>query len=365
MFKIPMVNMQAWHVSIQNELEQAALTVLRSGQFVSGAEMAAFEKEAACYLGSPYAVSCANGTDALVLALLATGIGKGDEVITTPFSFFATTEAIMRVGATPVFVDIDYKTFNLDPALVSSAISENTKAVLVVHLFGLPAELGALTAITEKYGLLLIEDCAQAFGASYQHKKVGAVGHVGCFSFFPSKNLGGFGDGGLITTASAAIADQLKQLRNHGSRLRYYHESVGYNSRLDEIQAALLRIKLKHINHYNHQRRQVAQWYKEFLAEAPLVLPSSKDESSHTYNQFTVLVTDHRDALQKQLEKQGIASSVFYPMPLYRQPVFKGKSGPLTVCEKVCEQCLSLPVFPGMVVEKVKALSEAVFEILG
>ncbi|WP_330924462.1 DegT/DnrJ/EryC1/StrS family aminotransferase [Candidatus Sororendozoicomonas aggregata] len=364
MLKVPMVDTQAWHAPVQDELEQAALRVLRSGQFISGAEVAAFEQESACYLGSPYAVSCANGTDALVLALLTAGIGNGDEVITTPFSFFATTEAILRVGATPVFVDIDHKTFNLDPALIPPAISAKTKAVLVVHLFGLPAELDALTVITEKYGLLLIEDCAQAFGASYQEKKVGAFGHIGCFSFFPSKNLGGFGDGGLITTGSAAIADQLKQLRNHGSRLSYYHESVGYNSRLDEVQAALLRVKLKHINHYNHQRRQVAQWYKEYLSEAPLVLPSGNDENTHTYNQFTVLVPDHRDAVQKQLEKQSIASRVFYPTPLYRQPVLSNASRPLPVCEKVCEQCLSLPIFPGMVAEKVKALSAILLEIL-
>ena len=361
---IPMVNTVAWHASIQTELEEAALTVLRSGRFIMGSELAEFEHEVASYLGCQYAIGCANGTDALVLALKAADIGEGDEVITTPFSFFATAEAIAIVGAKPVFVDIDSCSFNLDPALIENALSVKTRAVLAVHIFGCPADIDAICQVCERHKLLLIEDCAQSFGAKYRKQKTGSFGLMGCFSFFPSKNLGGFGDGGLITTDSTRIADKLRQLRNHGSRIQYHHDTLGYNSRLDEIQAALLRIKLRYIDDYNHQRCQIAQWYKETLDTSPFVLPDENSNSSHTYNQYTILTPGNRDAIRNHLDREKIASSVFYPIPLYQQEALCNRVHQetdiksLPVCEYVSKFCLSLPIFPGMTYEQVRRVAE-------
>ena len=354
-FLVPMVDPTIWHKTIQEELEHAAMKVLRSGRFVLGSELNNFERKSADYLGCQYAVGCASGTDALVLALRALGIKTGDEVITTPFSFFATAEAIASVGAKPVFVDIDSYNFNIDTSLIESAISSKTKAILVVHLFGNPANLESLSNICEKNGLYLIEDCAQSFGAEYKKKKTGTIGNIGCFSFFPSKNLGGFGDGGLLTTNSTLLADKLKQLRNHGSRIQYHHDILGYNSRLDEIQAALLTVKLDYLDDYNNQRKEIVGWYREYLNDSPFVLPDESKDCTHVYNQYTVLTPGKRDTIQNHLERHGIASSVFYPVPLYRQKAFKCDSQKrdsdiqgLPTCEHVSKLCLSLPIYPGM-----------------
>ena len=364
---IPMVDPNAWHHSIQEELEEVALDVLRSGRFVMGEQVASFEKEAAQYLGVKYALGCANGTDALVLSLLAAGIGPGDEVLTTGFTFFATAEAIMQVGAIPVLVDIDAQTFNLDPDELERAISPRSKAVLVVHLFGQPADLNAIQSVCEQHGLLLLEDCAQSFGASYNKKQTGSFGAAGAFSFFPSKNLGGFGDGGLVTTNNKEIANKIKQLRNHGSSEQYIHETVGYNSRLDEMQAALLRVKLKHIDHFNRQRHTIAQCYRDKLAGSDIIIPAERPEGAHVYHQYTVVLPANRDLVRKRMARKGVASAVYYPLPLHRQkalqPVLENsRKSELPMCEQLAEHCLSLPIYPGMTKDQANTVADALLK---
>ncbi|WP_263081023.1 DegT/DnrJ/EryC1/StrS family aminotransferase [Endozoicomonas sp. Mp262] len=349
---IPMVDMTRWHTEIQKELESTALKVLRSGRFILGSELEAFEHEAARYLGSEFAIGCASGTDALILALKAAGIQPGDEVITTPFTFFATAEAIVQVGANPVFIDIDSKSYNLDPQQITSAITPKTRAVLIVHLFGCPAKIDAIVSICKTHNLILLEDCAQSFGAAFANQKTGTFGLAGCYSFFPSKNLGGFGDGGLVVTDCPKVAERLLELRNHGSLRQYHHKTIGYNSRLDELQAALLRVKLRYIDAYNKSRRQVAKWYGEYLNNTRLCLPEEPaDNCHHVFNQYTVLA-ENRDTLKKHLETQGIASSVFYPVPLYHQPSLSHCQSVINwddrtpETEKVSRKCLSLPIYP-------------------
>lgn len=364
---IPMVDPAAWHQPIQAELEQAALDVLRSGRFVMGEQVTSFEKEVARYLGVKYALGCANGTDALVLSLRAAGIGPGDEVLTTGFTFFATVEAIMQVGATPVLVDIDAQTFNLDPAELERAISPRSKAVLVVHLFGLPAELGAIQSVCEQHGLLLLEDCAQSFGAEYEKKQTGTFGIAGTFSFFPSKNLGGFGDGGMVVTNDKSIANKIKQLRNHGSSEQYIHETIGYNSRLDEMQAALLRVKLKYIEHFNRQRQMIAQCYQDKLAHSDILIPVEQPNRNHIFHQYTVVLPSNRDLVRKRLARKGIASAVYYPLPLHRQKALQASLGKsrkpeLPMCEQLAEHCLSLPVYPGMAIEQANTVADALLK---
>ncbi|WP_252177491.1 DegT/DnrJ/EryC1/StrS family aminotransferase [Endozoicomonas sp. 4G] len=355
---IPMVDTLAWHQPIQQELRAAASRVLDSGRFLMGEEVTAFEQEVGAFLQANQAVSCGNGTDALILALSAAGLGPGDEVITTPFTFFATAEAIVRVGATPVFADIEPETFNMDPLRIQQAMTDRTRAVLVVHLFGLPARIQEIQWLCEEHSLLLIEDCAQSFGASVNGRMTGTWGDLGCFSFFPSKNLGGFGDGGLITAKTEFMAEQLKVLRNHGSSIQYRHECMGFNSRLDEMQAALLRVKLKYIERYNQERKKIAEVYRSCLQGLDVLLPAGQ---GHVYHQFTVL-TDQRDQLKAHLASQGIASALYYPIPLHQQPVFRGLpiTQDLFVAEQVSRRCLSLPVFPGMTAAQVSRVAESV-----
>lgn len=354
---IPMVDTLAWHKPIQQELRSAANRVLDSGRFLMGEEVTAFEQEVREFLQANQTVSCANGTDALVLALSAAGLESGDEVITTPFTFFATAEAIVRVGATPVFADIELETFNIDPLRVQESITNKTRAVLVVHLFGLPARIQEIQWLCEEHSLLLIEDCAQSFGASVNGRMTGTWGDFGCFSFFPSKNLGGFGDGGLVIAKTGSMAEQLKVLRNHGSSVQYRHEYMGYNSRLDEMQAALLRVKLKYIARYNDERKKIAEDYRSCLQGMDVLLPAGQ---GHVYHQFTVL-TDQRDQLKDHLASQGVASALYYPVPLHHQPVFKGfpMKQDLFVAEQVSRRCLSLPVFPGMTEAQVHRVTES------
>ena len=366
---IPMVDPGVWHNPIQSELEQAALGVLRSGRYIMGEQVEAFEQEAAGYLGVEYALGCANGTDALVLALRAGGVGPGDEVLTTGFTFFATAEAIMQVGATPVLVDIDAETFNLDPKELERGVSPRSKAVLVVHLFGLPVELNSIQQICNQHGLLLLEDCAQSFGARYQGKQTGAFGLSGCFSFFPSKNLGGFGDGGLIATSDVDVANKIRKLRNHGSSEQYIHDCIGYNSRLDEIQAALLRVKLKHIDRFNQQRFEVSQWYRDCLCGTDLIIPFEYPAENHVYHQYTVVLPCHRDLIRKRLTRYGIASAIYYPLPLHRQKALQkvmtsGFRPELPVCEQLAEHCLSLPIFPGMTRQQVEQVASALLKAM-
>ncbi|MCP5424915.1 MAG: DegT/DnrJ/EryC1/StrS family aminotransferase [Gammaproteobacteria bacterium] len=342
-----MVDVTAQYVRLKEELDAAVSTVLASGRFILGPNVQAFEEEAAQYLGVAHAVAVASGTDALHLALVAAGIGPGDEVITTPFTFIATAEAIRYVGARPVFVDIDPRTFNLDVQHLESALTPATRAVLPVHLFGQPADMGRITAFCDRHDLILIEDCAQSFGATWGDRQTGSLGDFGCFSFFPSKNLGGCGDGGLITTASAEQAEHLRALRNHGSRRYAHHDEIGFNSRLDELQAAILRVKLRHIEAFNDARRGAARRYGEWLGNLPLILPYEDPAGRHVYHQFTLLLSE-RDAVREKLTQADIASMIYYPLPLHRQIVFRqdyvGLS--LPIVESVAQRCLSLPIYP-------------------
>src|SRR6185503_6697355 len=339
---IAMVDTAAEYRAFKDEIDAAFARVMASGRFVLGPEGEAFEREIAAYTGAKHAVGVNSGTDALHLALVAAGIGKGDEVIIPSFTFFATGEAVSYTGATPVFADVDAKTFNLDPKALR--ITGKTKAIIVVHLFGQCADLEAIANICKEKQLVLIEDCAQALGAEFQGKKAGSWGDFGCFSFYPTKNLAAAGDAGLITAKDEKHDEMLRMLRHHGSRKTYLHERVGWNSRLDELQAALLRIKLRKLDELNAARRKVAARYRANLSGVEL--PVEDPRGTHVYHQFTIQ-SAKRDAIREALGKQGIASSIFYPMPLHQQPAYKGvKSSPLPVAEKLARTVLSLPINP-------------------
>ncbi|MEY4210878.1 MAG: hypothetical protein RLZ92_1259 [Pseudomonadota bacterium] len=354
---IPMVNLKAQYAEIKDEIERGLAETIDNCSFILGPNVQAFEKEAADYLGVKHAIGCASGTDALHLALLAEGIGADDEVITSAFTFIATAEAIKYVGAKPVFVDIDPQTFNITPENIEKAITANTKAVMPVHLFGQPVNLPAIKAICDKHGLKLIEDCAQSFGASVNGKQTGGFGDAAGFSFFPSKNLGCFGDGGLVTTNCDQAAAKIKQYRNHGSDVRYYHDVIGYNSRLDEMQAVVLRAKLKHIDQYNAARRHAAHLYSELMADLPLTTPHEDGLGVHVYHQYTLL-SERRDEIMKALQDQQIACAVYYPVPLHQQNVFKDECAGLSlpVTESVAANCFSLPICSSISDDTVKQI---------
>lgn len=361
---IPMVDLKLQYHTLKTEIDTAVLDALESTQFILGPNVAGLEKEVAAYLGVPDAVGCASGTDALHLAVVAAGIGPGDEVITSPFTFIATAEAVCYAGATPVFVDIDPQTFNIDPALIEKAITPRTKAIIPVHLFGQPADMAVIKEICDRRGLILIEDCAQSFGAEANGTMTGSVGMFGCFSFFPSKNLGCYGDGGMISCATQELADRIKVLRNHGSRVRYHHHVIGYNSRLDDIQAAILRVKMKRIDQFNSDRRRVAHLYSELLRDL-VTVPFEDGKGMHVYHQYTLL-TDRRDTVMARLSELQIASAVYYPIPLHKQEVFApGCAGlSLPVAEAVATRCMSLPIFPEMTDEQVRLVAATVREAL-
>ncbi|MCK5120568.1 MAG: DegT/DnrJ/EryC1/StrS family aminotransferase [Methylococcales bacterium] len=346
---IPMVNLKAQYAEIKDEIEQGMAQTIENCSFILGPNVQAFEQEAADYLGVKHAVGCASGTDALHLALEAEGITDGDEVITSAFTFIATAEAIKYVGATPVFVDIDTKTFNITVEAIEKAITPKTKAIMPVHLFGQPADLTGIKALCDKHNLKLIEDCAQSFGARINGQQTGAIGNAAGFSFFPSKNLGAFGDGGLVVTNSDETAKKLKMLRNHGSDVRYYHDVIGYNSRLDDLQAVVLRAKLKRIDQYNQARRHAAHLYSELMADLPLTTPFEDGLGEHVYHQYTLLC-DRRDEVIQALQDKQIGCAVYYPVPLHQQNVFKedcaGVSLPVT--ESVAANCFSLPICPSL-----------------
>ena len=359
---IPMVDLELQYRQLEHEINPAIADVLAGTRFILGPNVTEFEREAADFVGVKHALGCASGTDALHLALRAAGIGPGDEVITSPFTFIATAEAIAYCGATPVFVDIDPKSFNIDPEAVQAAVTEHTRALLPVHLFGQPADMIALQQIADEHGLVVIEDCAQSFGADIDSRQTGSMGLAGCFSFFPSKNLGCYGDGGLITTSDEALYETLWTLRNHGRKAGdYYHEMIGYNSRLDEIQAAILRVKLGHIDQFNEQRRRVAHAYGSLLADTDLVMPHEDGIGRHVYHQFTTLVPEgRREDLMQALNNERIGCAVYYPTPLHRQPAFAdlGVHDGLPVSEQTSERCLSLPIFPEMTDEQVERVAE-------
>ena len=358
---IPMVDLKGQYLSLKEEIDCALIDALSATQFILGPNVQAFEQESADYLGVKHAVAVASGTDALHLALVAAGIGQGDEVITTPFTFIATAEAISYVGATPVFVDIDPNTFNIDLNQAESAITPKTRAVIPVHLFGQPVDMNALTQLCEDRGLIIVEDCAQSFGAHIDGKMTGSFGAFGAYSFFPSKNLGCFGDGGLITTDDDQRANELRVLRNHGSRERYHHNVIGYNSRLDELQAVILRIKLKHIDDYNQNRRRVAHRYSNALAGTGLQTAHEDNIGLHIYHQYTLL-HENRDDIMQALQSNNIACAVYYPIPLHKQDVYREqyKDVSLPVAESIAQNCFSLPVYPELEDDKVDAIIDVI-----
>jgi len=345
--KVPILDLAAEVRELGGEIRAAFERVLRSGHFILGPEGAALEKEIAALCGVPHAVACNSGTDALHLALRAAGIGPGDEVVTPAFTFIATAEAIAYVHATPAFADVDGATFNMTAATLEKALTPRTRAVIVVHLFGQCAEMPPIADLCMRRGLVLVEDCAQAIGADWQGTPAGAWGDFGCFSFYPTKNLGAYGDAGLVTTRDAKHDAMLRMLRHHGSKVAYSHEVIGLNSRLDEMQAAILRVKLRHLARYTAARRAHAARYRELLAGAKLELPVGHGKGGHIYHQFTVR-TAQRDAAKKALADAGVASGVYYPIPLHKQPVFEKEYGRLSLpaSEAAAREVLSLPIYP-------------------
>ncbi len=345
----PFLDLQAQFESIRHEVMDAIENTMQSQRFILGPEVQKLEAEIAQYIGCKFAVSCASGSDALLLALMAIGVGPGDEVITTPFTFVATAGSIARLGATPVFVDIDPVTYNLDPGAVADAITLNTRAVIPVHLYGLPADMGPLLEVTNAEGIPIIEDAAQALGAIWQGQKIGSIGKVGCFSFFPSKNLGCAGDGGIMITNDADIADRLRLLRVHGSRSKYHCEILGVNSRLDALQAAILRVKLPHLESWTEGRRRNAERYHELFSEMKLIdrviLPTEPAGMRHVYNQFVIRVPE-RDPLREHLLQSGIPTEIYYPEPLHRQPAFSHLRGSFPEAESASREVLALPIYP-------------------
>ncbi len=348
MTAIPMLDLRGEVEQLSGEIEAAIRRVLRSGHFILGPEVEAFEQEIAAYLGVPHAIALNSGTDALLIGLRALGIEPGDEVVTSPFTFAATAGAIRLAGAIPVFVDIDPATFNLDAGQVERYLSPRTRAIVPVHLYGQAAEMDALSELAARHNLLLLEDAAQALGARHRSRNVGTLGHAAAFSFFPTKNLGAYGDGGMLVSSDATVADRARKLRAHGSAKKYFNELLGYNSRLDALQAAILRVKLPYLDAWNAARRAAAQRYDERLgALAEVTIPLRSPNAEHVFHQYTVrLPAERRDAVQKSLAAAGIASMVYYPQPLHRMAPFAQKSATFPVAEAAAREVLSLPIWP-------------------
>lgn len=361
---VPFLDLKAQYKTIQADVEKAVLEVCRNQQFILGKTVEEFEKAFAAYCGSKHAVGVASGTDALLLALKALEIGPGDEVITTPFSFYASAGAISLTGARPVFADIDPATFNIDPAKIPKKITKKTKAILPVHLFGLPADMKPILELARKHGIAVVEDACQAVGAYTDDKKAGALGDFGCFSFFPTKNLGGFGDGGAITTQNEKLAQKLRMLREHGSREKYYSDLIGANSRLDALQAAVLQIKLKQLDRWTIRRNQNAAFYAKQLSKLPLILPSTPAGCLPVYHQYTVQA-EHREKLIEHLREKGIGFAIYYPVPLHRQKCYASlgyKKGDFPVAEAAAEKVLSLPIYPELTPAQLKEVVAALEE---
>ena len=385
MTNIPLLNLKEQYRLIGNEIEQAVLDVLRSGSYILGQNGAKLEQEIAAICGCKYGIGVANGTDALVLALWALNIGPGDEVITSPFTFAATVEAITLRGATPVFVDADEQTFNIDPNLIEAAITPRTKAIMPVHLYGLPADMDRIMDVAKRYDLKVIEDNAQAIGALYKGKPTGSFGDVACTSFYPTKNLGAAGDAGMLVTNNPETAERLKCLRAHGSKQRYFHEELGVNSRLDEIQAAVLLTKLPYLKKWNDGRQVVADMYEQaFKGVQGIIAPSislpgvaasvARQQLTHVWHQYTVRVladqksnTNARDEMVKQLAERGIGSMCYYPVPLHVQQAFAYlgyKHGDFPVAETLAKEVVSLPMYPELTNDQVKTVVATMRDVI-
>ena len=364
---IPILDSKRQYAEIGNEVEKAVCEVLRSGCYILGPNTKELEKELASFFGVKYTVGLNSGTDALHLALRALDIGAGDEVITTAFTFVATTEAIGIVGAKPVFVDINPDTFNIDPDKIEAAITPKTKAIIPVHLYGQPCEMDKIMDIAKRHNLRVIEDCCQAIGATYKGQMVGSFGDFGCLSFYPTKNLGGMGDGGLIMTNSEELRNRVVALRNHGGAVRYYHDEIGVNSRLDEVQAAILIVKLPHIKEWNEKRRAHAAYYNKLFADCKdVVTPVEAANSYCVYHQYTVKVPN-RDEVHKMLQERGIGAMLYYPVPLHLQKVHAylgvGK-GSLPHTEKDTELVMSLPMFPELTEEEQRTVASTLIDCI-
>ncbi len=389
---IPLIDLKAQYSVLAEELNKVTLDVLSSANYILGKNVVEFEKEFAEYIGVKHAISVGNGTDALVIALKAMGIGNGDEVITTPFTFFATAESISAVGATPVFVDVTKDTFNVDITKIEEKITRKTKAIMPVHIFGQSADMDEINKIAKKHNLLVIEDACQAIGAKYKNRMIGSLGDLACFSFFPTKNLGCAGDGGMIVTDNDDLAVIIRALRTHGSGengqkafnllngvkedimkaeisndtvynpLKYYNYLIGYNSRLDAIQAAILRVKLKEIDNWNSKRRAIVDIYNEEFKELDLVIPVCDKENEHVYHMY-ILQSENRNKILEKLKERGVATGVYYPVPLHLQKVYKNlgyKEGDMPVAEYLSNRTFAIPVYPELTEEQIKYIIDSI-----
>jgi dTDP-4-amino-4,6-dideoxygalactose transaminase len=368
---VPLLDLKAQYATIREEVREVMDRVVESQYFINGPEVEALEREVAEYSQCAYGIGMSSGTDALVCALMALNIGPGDEVITTPYSFFATAGSIARLGARTVFVDIDLATYNIDPARIEAAITPRTKAIIPVHLYGQMADMDPIMEIANRHGLYVIEDAAQAIGSEYKGKRAGSIGHIGCFSFFPSKNLGGFGDGGMATSNDRALAERMLLLRNHGAQPKYYHKFVGGNFRLDALQAAVLRVKLKYLDDWSAARQRNAAHYRELFAAAGLVsddsangivLPHEAPERRHIYNQF-IIRSARRAAIMESLKAHQIGHEIYYPVPLHLQECFAdlgGKRGDMPASERAADETLALPIYPELTPDMLESVVAAI-----
>jgi dTDP-4-amino-4,6-dideoxygalactose transaminase len=364
---VPLLDLQAQYVSLREGLQQAIERVMVSQRFVLGDEVRQLEKSVAQYCQTKHAIGCASGSDALLLALMALDVKAGDEVITTPFSFFATAAAIARLGATPVFVDIDPQTYNLDTSRVADAITSRTKVIMPVHLYGQCAHMDPLLELVEGDGIAVVEDAAQAIGATDNGRRAGSMGAIGCFSFYPTKNLGGAGDGGILTTNDEELAQRLRRLRTHGGVTEYEHSEVGINSRLDELQAAVLNVKFPSLDQWSEERAKKAANYSEWLNEVelsfPLITPPVRSDGRHIFHQYVIRVPGNRDALMEHLKARGVGTKVYYPIPLHRQQCFSYlgyKEGDFPESESAALETFALPVYPEMTDEQQAYVVDAV-----
>lgn len=369
---VPLLDVGRGNRPLRDDFLEAIAQVIDSGRFLHGPEVKQLEERIATLTGTRHAIACASGSDALLLALMAIGIGPGDEVLVPSFTFFATASAVWRLGARPVFVDIDPQTFNLDPKQLAASITDATKAVIPVHLFGQCAEMDAITRIARQRGLIVIEDAAQAIGAHYGDQAAGSLGDMGCFSFYPTKNLGGFGDGGMLTTNSDVLAEKLRLFAAHGMNPRYYHRVVGINSRLDTIQAAILGVKLNHLATWTEQRRANAHRYEQLLTARGLdrliTLPAADARGGHVWNQFTIRVTGgRRDTVRAYLAERGVGTEIYYPVPLHQQECFASlgwSAGSLPHTEQAAREVLSLPIYPELTASEQETVVATLAEAL-
>lgn len=360
--KVPFLDLKRQYASIKKDIDEAVAQVFSHTQFILGPEVKAFEDNLARYCGTKFAIGCASGTDALLLSLRAGRVGPQDEVITSTFSFFATAGVISRLGAIPVFIDILPESYNIDPGQIEGRITKKTKVIMPVHLFGQCADMEEILGIAAKHNLKVVEDAAQAIGATYKNQKAGSMGDLGCFSFFPSKNLGAYGDAGAVVTNDEELADQIRMLRVHGSRKKYYHETVGYNSRLDTLQAAILDAKLKYLDQWTRKRREHAQFYNQTFKSLPIQIPSEEKEKCHIFHQYTLAVPK-RDQFKEYLKQKEIGCDTYYPLPLHQQECYRQlaeRNGKLPVAERKVGEVVSLPIFPELTQSELDYIAESV-----